>query len=182
MMPAPGNASESGVCMHFTPTEVCGATLIDPVLREDDRGYFSRAWCIREFTEHGIDFVPVQENMGFSVRKGTLRGMHFQSMPALEAKLVRCTRGAVFDVVVDLRSESPSYRKWYGIELNPGNGRMLYVPERCAHGHQTLEDCTDVYYLTSQFYAPAAAGGVRFDDPAFNIEWPLAATVISEQD
>jgi len=168
--------------MHFTPTDVFGAMLIDPMRREDDRGYFSRAFCIREFAEQGIDFAPVQENLGFSVRRGTVRGMHFQAEPALEAKLVRCTRGAVFDVVVDLRSESPSYRKWYGIELSPENGRMLYVPQRCAHGYQTLEDCTDVYYLTSQFYAPTAASGVRFDDPTFSIEWPLAATVISEQD
>jgi dTDP-4-dehydrorhamnose 3,5-epimerase len=168
--------------MHFTPTDVLGAMLIDPMRREDDRGYFARAFCIREFADQGIDFVPVQENMGFSLRKGTVRGMHFQTEPALEAKLVRCTRGAVFDVVVDLRSESPTYHKWYGVALSPQNGRMLYVPERCAHGYQTLEDDTDIYYLTSQYYAPDASGGVRFNDPAFNIEWPLGVTAISEQD
>jgi dTDP-4-dehydrorhamnose 3,5-epimerase len=168
--------------MHFRPTDVFGAMAIDPTPREDDRGHFSRAWCLREFAEHGIDFVPVQENMGFSVRKGTLRGLHFQADPAREAKLVRCTRGSIFDVVVDLRPESRSYLKWYGIELSAENGRMLYVPELCAHGYQTLEDRTDVYYLTSQYYAPASARGVRFDDPVFDIEWPLAASAMSEQD
>lgn len=168
--------------MHFKPSAIFGAIVIDPNRREDERGYFSRAWCSQEFGDNGINFVPVQENLGFSIRKGTVRGMHFQTEPALEAKLVRCTRGRIFDVVVDLRPESPSYRKWYGVELSAENGRMLYVPERCAHGYQTLEDSTDVYYLTSQFYTPNAARGVRFDDPTFSIDWPLAATTISEQD
>jgi len=168
--------------MHFKASAIFGAIVIDPNRREDERGYFSRAWCIQEFGDNGINFVPVQENLGFSIRKGTVRGMHFQTEPALEAKLVRCTRGRIFDVVVDLRPESPSYRKWYGAELSAENGRILYVPERCAHGYQTLEDSTDVYYLTSQFYTPKAARGVRFDDPTFSIDWPLAATTISEQD
>jgi dTDP-4-dehydrorhamnose 3,5-epimerase len=126
--------------------------------------------------------VPVQANSGLSVRKGTLRGMHFQAEPALEAKLIYCTRGTIFDVVLDLRPESPSYRKWHGAELSAANRRMLYIPERCAHGYQTLEDCTDVYYMASQYYTPSAARGVRFDDPAFGIQWPLAATAMSEQD
>jgi dTDP-4-dehydrorhamnose 3,5-epimerase len=168
--------------MCFISTHVEGALLVDPILKTDNRGHFSRAWCMREFAEQGIDFVPVQGNMGFSLRKGTVRGMHFQMEPAREAKLIRCTRGSVFDVVVDLRSESPSYCKWYGAELTADNGRMLYIPERCAHGYQTLEDSTDLYYLTSQYYTPSAASGVRFDDPVFGIEWPLEATVISEQD
>lgn len=168
--------------MHFKPSAIFGAIVIDPNRREDERGYFSRAWCVQEFGDNGINFVPVQENLGFSIRKGTIRGMHFQTEPALEAKLVRCTRGRIFDAVVDLRPESPSYRKWYGAELSAENGRMLYVPERCAHGYQTLEDSTDVYYLTSQFYTPTAARGVRFDDPTFSVDWPLAATTISEQD
>jgi dTDP-4-dehydrorhamnose 3,5-epimerase len=176
------SATKQGACMRLTPTDVLGATVIDPILREDDRGYFARAWCFREFAEHGIDFVPVQANIGFSVAKGTLRGMHFQTTPALEAKLVCCTRGTIFDVVLDLRPESQSYRKWYGVELSAANHRMLYIPERCAHGYQTLEGCTDVYYMTSQYYAPKSAHGVRFDDPAFNIQWPLAVTAISEQD
>jgi len=168
--------------LRFTPTGVAGALLIDPVLRQDDRGYFARAWCLREFAEQGIDFVPVQANSGLSVQKGTLRGMHFQVEPALEAKLVACSRGAIFDVVLDLRPESPTYLRWHGAELSVTNHRMLYIPERCAHGYQTLEDCSDVYYMTSQYYTPSAARGVRFDDPAFGIQWPLAATAMSEQD
>jgi dTDP-4-dehydrorhamnose 3,5-epimerase len=173
---------KKSAALRFCPTDVKGAVLIDSILRSDERGYFSRAWCMREFAEHGIEFTPVQANVGFSKKKGTLRGMHFQVAPALEAKLIRCTRGALFDVVVDLRPESPSYCRWYGAELSADNGRMLYIPERCAHGYQTLEDATDLYYLTSQYYTPNAATGVRFDDPAFGIEWPLEATVISDQD
>ena len=168
--------------MHFIETDVAGARVIDPDPRADERGRFMRAWCAREFSEHGIEFVPVQANMGFSKRNGTVRGMHFQDEPALEAKLVRCTRGAMFDVVLDLRPDSPSYGKWYGTELSAENGRMLYVPEHCAHGYQTLEENTEMYYMTSAFYTPGAVRGVRFDDPAFGIQWPLAATVVSEQD
>lgn len=141
-----------------------------------------RAWCAKEFAEQGLNFTPVQANMGYSLKKGTVRGMHFQGKPAIEAKLVRCTRGAMFDVVLDLRPESLSYRKWFGVELTPGNARMLFVPELCAHGYQTLEDCTEMYYMASAFYCPTAASGVRFDDPAFGIQWPLAAAVVSEQD
>lgn len=141
-----------------------------------------RAWCTREFAEHGLNFLPVQANMGFSLRKGTVRGMHFQQEPAPEAKLVRCTRGAMFDVAIDLRKDSPSFGKWYGAELTAENGCMLFVPEGCAHGYQTLEDCTEMYYMTSQFYTPEAASGVRFDDPAFGIQWPLEPTAVSEQD
>ena len=141
-----------------------------------------RVWCAREFAENGLTFSPAQANMGFSVRKGTVRGMHFQAAPALEAKLVRCTRGSFFDVVLDLRPESPSYRKWYGTELSADNGRMLFVPEHCAHGYQTLEENTEMYYMASEFYTPDAVRGARFDDPVFNIQWPLPATVVSEQD
>ncbi len=141
-----------------------------------------RAWCSREFAEHYLDFMPVQANMGFSIRKGTIRGMHFQEVPALEAKLVRCTRGAIFDVALDLRPESPSYGKWYGVELSAENGRMLYVPELCGHGYQTLEDNTEIYYMTSALYTPGSVRGVRYNDPVFNIRWPLVATVVSEQD
>lgn len=168
--------------MHFCETDIDGAKLIEPTPHEDDRGRFLRAWCAREFGDNGLFFLPVQANIGFSLRKGTIRGMHFQDTPALEAKLVRCTRGAMFDVVIDLRSGSPSYGRWYGAELSAENGRMLYIPERCAHGYQTLEDCTEMYYMASQFYTPSAARGVRFDDPAFGIQWPLSPTVISEQD
>ena len=168
--------------VRFTKTEVVDAWVIDPNPIEDDRGRFMRTWCAREFTEHGIDFLPVQANMGFSKRKGTVRGMHFQEAPAFEAKLVRCTSGAMFDVVLDLRPESPSFGKWHGVELSAENGRMLFVPARCAHGYQTLEENTEMYYLTSAFYAPNAATGVRFDDPAFGIKWPLAVAAVSEQD
>jgi len=168
--------------MRFTETNIGGAIVIDPTRHEDDRGRFMRAWCAREFADHGINFVPVQANMGFSMRKGTVRGMHFQTEAAPEAKLVRCTRGAIWDVVVDLRPNSRTYGKWYATELSAGNGRMLYVPEQCAHGYQTLEDSTEMHYMASGFYSPAAARGVRFDDPAFTIEWPLPVAVISEQD
>jgi dTDP-4-dehydrorhamnose 3,5-epimerase len=173
---------KQGACLRFTPTDVVGAMLIDPILRKDDRGHFARAWCIRELAEQGISFVPLQANIGFNVQKGTLRGLHFQAVPALEAKLIHCTRGSIFDVVLDLRPESPSYRKWYGAELSAANYRMLYIPERCAHGYQTLEDCTDVYYLTSHFYSPSTERGVRYDDPMFSIQWPVPVTAISEND
>jgi len=168
--------------MRFTMTPVPGAQVIDPAPHEDDRGRFLRAWCVREFADHGLDFLPVQANMGLSVLRGTLRGMHFQVAPALEAKLVRCTKGTMFDVVLDLRPESPTYRAWYGVELSAENGRMLYIPERCAHGYQTLEDDTEMFYMTSAFYTPSAARGVRYDDPAFVIQWPLPPSIVSEQD
>ena len=168
--------------MWFREAGVVGAKVIDPDPREDDRGRFMRAWCAREFAENGLDFVPVQANLGFSKQKGTVRGMHFQEAPALEAKLVRCTRGTIFDVVLDLRPDSATYRRWYAAELSAENGRMLYVPEQCAHGYQTLERDTEMYYMTSAFYAPGAVRGVRFDDAAFGIAWPLAPTAVSEQD
>lgn len=168
--------------MHFTETLVEGARLISPTPHQDERGRFMRAWCAKEFADHGIRFVPVQANMGFSIHKGTVRGMHFQEAPALEGKLVRCTRGAIFDVVLDLRPASSSYGKWYGTELSAENGQMLYLPEGCAHGYQTLEESTEMSYMASAFYTPSAARGVRFDDPVFGIHWPLAPTMISEQD
>jgi dTDP-4-dehydrorhamnose 3,5-epimerase len=168
--------------MRFVETSVAGAMLIDPAPHADARGRFMRAWCAREFTEHGIAFQPVQANLGFSVRRGTVRGMHFQRQPASEAKLVRCTRGAIFDVVLDLRPNSPSCGAWFGVELSDDDARMLYLPEGCAHGYQTLEPNTEMHYMTSAFYAPRAVAGVRFDDPAFDIAWPLAVSEISEQD
>jgi dTDP-4-dehydrorhamnose 3,5-epimerase len=168
--------------MRFSETPIPGAWQIDPTPHGDERGRFLRAWCSREFKEHGLEFLPVQANMGLSVRKGTIRGMHFQVAPALEAKLIRCTRGRMFDVVLDLRPDSVSYGKWHGVELSAENGRMLYVPEQCAHGYQTLENNTEMYYMTSQFYTPSAASGVRFDDPAFGIAWPMVPVVVSEQD
>jgi dTDP-4-dehydrorhamnose 3,5-epimerase len=168
--------------MRFTPTAVHGAWVIDPEPIEDARGRFMRAWCAREFAQHAIEFVPVQANMGSSKSKGTVRGMHYQQAPDLEAKLVRCTRGRIFDVALDLRRHLPTYGKWFGVELTAENGRMLYVPEQCAHGYQTLEDDTEMYYMASAVYAPSSARGVRFNDPAFSIEWPLPTTIVSQQD
>lgn len=161
---------------------MAGAWIIDISPHLDERGRFMRAWCAREFEGQGIHFVPVQANMQFSPRMGTIRGLHLQIAPALEAKLVRCTRGAIFDVAVDLRSTSPSFGQWCGAELSAENGRMLYVPEQCAHGFQTIDDNSEVMYLTSAFYAPASCRGARFDDPAFGIQWPLPVSSISEQD
>ena len=168
--------------MKFRECEVAGAWVIEPTPLEDQRGRFMRAWCQREFAEHAIDFVPLQANMAFSIRKGTIRGLHYQALPALEAKLVRCTRGAIFDVVVDLRPGSPTYRSWYGTFLSADNGHMLYVPEGCAHGCQSMEDDAEIYYLTSAVYSPDDARGVRYDDPAFEIRWPLPVSSISDQD
>jgi len=168
--------------MYFRHTSVWGAWVIDPSPHHDERGRFTRAWGAREFEEHGIHFLPVQVNMQFSLRKGTLRGLHLQEPPAVEAKLVRCTRGAIFDVAVDIRPESPSFGQWCSAELTAENGRMLYVPERCAHGFQSIEQNSEAMYLTSGFYAPECCRGARFDDSAFGIDWPLAVTAISEQD
>jgi dTDP-4-dehydrorhamnose 3,5-epimerase len=168
--------------MDFQKCDVFGAWLIRPSPREDSRGRFMRAWCQREFADQGIDFTPVQANMSYSVQRGTIRGLHYQQEPALEAKLVRCTRGAIFDVVVDLRPDSPTYRAWYGTELSADNGRMLFVPEGCAHGCQTTEDMSELHYLTSAFYSPNDVRGLKYDDPAFGILWPLEMSAISDQD
>lgn len=168
--------------MFFSECAVAGARVIDPDPRSDERGRFMRAWCREEFGAHGLHFLPLQANVAVSWRKGTLRGLHYQVAPALEAKLVRCTRGAVFDVVVDMRPQSPTFRCWHGERLSAENGRMLYVPECCAHGCVSLEDDTEIYYLTSAVYAPASVRGVRFDDPAFGIQWPVDVTALSEQD
>jgi dTDP-4-dehydrorhamnose 3,5-epimerase len=168
--------------MLFEACRVHGARLIVPSPHVDDRGRFMRAWCATEFREQGIDFKPEQANMAFSARAGTLRGLHYQVPPAVEAKVVRCTRGAIFDVVVDLRPESPTYLHWDGAELSAKNGRMLYVPERCAHGCLSMEDETEIYYLTSVAYAPECARGVRYDDPAVAVKWPRPVEIVSKQD
>jgi dTDP-4-dehydrorhamnose 3,5-epimerase len=168
--------------MQFSKTHVTNAWLIDPSPHKDERGRFMRAWCKKEFTEHKIQFTPVQANMGFSVNKGTIRGMHYQKTPASEAKLVRCTKGAIFDVALDINPKSPTYTQWIGAELNPLNARMLYVPKNCAHGYQTLEENTEIHYMTSAYYTPNLVRGIRYDDPAFKIQWPIPITVISDQD
>jgi dTDP-4-dehydrorhamnose 3,5-epimerase len=168
--------------MKFIECGLPGAWLIAPEPREDERGRFMRAWCQREFIDHGIEFTPVQANMSLSNLRGTIRGMHFQVAPALEAKLVRCTRGAIFDVVVDLRPTSPMFRSWYGTDLSAENGHMLFVPEGCAHGCQSIEDKTELHYLTSAFYSPNHVRGLRYDDPAIGIHWPLQVSAVSDQD
>lgn len=168
--------------MQFEHTGVQNAWLIEPTPHLDARGRFMRAWCEREFAEQGIRFTPVQSNMAYSKRKGTLRGLHYQVAPALEAKLVRCTRGAVFDVALDLRRDSPTYLRWHGARLSADDGCMLLVPEGCAHGCQSLVDDTEILYMASAPFAPQHARGVRHDDPAFGIEWPLLVSMLSDQD
>jgi len=168
--------------MNFQECKIGGAWIIEPSPHEDVRGRFMRAWCRNEFAEHGIEFTPLQANMAFSAQKGTIRGLHYQVSPALEAKLVRCTRGEIFDVVVDVRPASPTYGAWYGTCLSAENGRMLYVPEGCAHGCQSTEDNSEIYYLASAVFSPNEARGIRYDDPAFQVRWPLPVTQISAQD
>jgi dTDP-4-dehydrorhamnose 3,5-epimerase len=167
----------------FAESSVRGAFVVELEPREDERGFFARAWCAREFGDHGLSTRIAQANIAFNERVGTLRGLHFQRTPHQEAKLVRCTRGAIYDVVVDLRRESPTHAQWAGVELTADNRRMLYVPEGCAHGYQTLADATEVLYQVSEFYAPESEGGARWDDPAFAIEWPaVAQRILSAKD
>jgi dTDP-4-dehydrorhamnose 3,5-epimerase len=168
--------------VRFETTAVDGVVVIeiDPI--EDERGLFGRVWCRREFAEHGLDVEFVQENVGFSISAGTMRGLHFQRPPFAEVKLVRCTAGAVWDVAADLRPGSPTYLTSVGVELRGDRRNMLYVPAGCAHGYLTLTDAAEVRYLTSQFYAADAVGGVRHDDEALAIEWPREVAIVSEQD
>ncbi len=168
--------------MLFHETPLKGAYLIELQPHRDDRGEFARAWCREEFRRAGIDITMVQGNASTNPARGTLRGMHFQLAPHGEAKLVRCVRGAIYDVIVDIDPASPSYRRWYGAELSPQSGTMLYVPETCAHGFQTLADDTEVNYLVSAPYAPSAARGLRYDDPMIGIQWPLPISRISAAD
>lgn len=169
--------------MIFTETKVAGAFIIDLETRSDERGFFARAFCRREFEARGLNPEVAQCNLSLSASAGTLRGMHFQLPPHEEAKLVRCTQGALYDVALDLRPESPSYLQWVGVELTAENRRMLYVPEGCAHGFQTLLTDTEAFYQVSAAYAPEAERGFRWDDKAFGIVWPDAAErTISEKD
>ncbi len=168
--------------MRFGRTEIEGVVVVEVDTIEDGRGFFARAWCSREFEEQGLHASFVQENIGFNMRRGTLRGLHFQARPHEEVKLVRCVRGAVWDVALDLRPESPTLGRWVGTELSAENRKMLHVPEGCAHGYLTLTDDAEIRYLTSQFYAPEAAGGVRYNDPAFAIQWPAEVLLLSDQD
>ena len=168
--------------MIFEETKLPGAFIIRLEKREDERGFFARSWCQNEFEEHGLASHIVQANVSFNKQRGTLRGMHWQVSPHAETKLVRCTTGAIYDVAVDLRPDSPTYKQWIGVELTARNYTMLYVPEQFAHGFQTLEDNAEVTYQVSASYAPGAERGARYNDPAFGIQWPLDARVISEKD
>jgi dTDP-4-dehydrorhamnose 3,5-epimerase len=158
----------------FTAVSLPGTFLLEPELREDERGFFARVWCSREFTAHGLDARLAQTSVSFNKRAGTLRGMHYQEEPFGEAKLIRCTRGSLFDVVIDLREHSPTYMQHFSVVLSCGSRKMLYVPSGLAHGFQTLEHETEVTYHISEFYHPDYARGVRWNDPAFGIKWPRA--------
>jgi len=166
----------------FSETRLRGAFIIDLDRRTDERGFFARAFCQREFEARGMKSVIAQANIASNLRKGTLRGMHFQCPPAAETKLVRCTRGAILDIIVDLRPESPTYLRHVAVELNESNMTALYVPERFAHGYQVLRDHTDTSYQVGEFYQPNAEGGLRYDDPRLGLASPLPVTVISAKD
>ena len=168
--------------MIFVETNLSGAFVIEPELREDERGFFAVMWRVEEFERRGLDARLAQCGVSYNRRRGTLRGMHYQREPHAQAKLVRCTRGAVYDVIVDLRPESPTFARWIGVELTASNYRMLYVPRGFAHGYQALEDDSEIFYQMSESYRPEAEAGVRWDDPAFGINWPLAVTVIAPRD
>lgn len=190
--------------MRFIETKLQGAFIIEPEPLEDERGFFARTFCVDEFRAHGISFKVVQCNISFNKIKGTLRGMHYQTAPYQEAKLVRCTRGAICDVIIDLRPDSPTYKQWLAVILMatdlqpstlisqlptlkhqpiiPAPGSLLYIPEGFAHGFQTLMDNTEVFYQMSEFYHPECARGVRWDDPTFGIEWPVSNPILSDKD
>jgi dTDP-4-dehydrorhamnose 3,5-epimerase len=166
----------------FIPTVLPGAFVLELDRRDDERGYFARTWCQREFDEMGLNPDLVQCSVSYNMRRGTLRGMHWQSAPHGEAKLVRCTRGSIWDVIIDLRPDSPTYAKHIGVELTADSGRALYVPEGVAHGFVTLVDGCEVFYQMSAYHEPAAARGVRWDDPAFDIDWPIADPILHPRD
>jgi dTDP-4-dehydrorhamnose 3,5-epimerase len=166
----------------FSETRISGVYTIDLRRREDDRGFFARTYCDQEFTAHGLKRTVAQASVSFNARRGTLRGLHFQYPPVSETKYVRCTRGGIFDVVVDLRPESGTYMQYLAFHLSAANGRGVYVPERFAHGFITLEDETEVAYMMSEAYTPGAEGGLPYDDPGLAIDWPMAVEMISKRD
>jgi dTDP-4-dehydrorhamnose 3,5-epimerase len=169
--------------LKFTETQLKGAYIIEPELLTDERGFFARSWCQKEFTERGLNPNLVQCNISFNLKKGTLRGMHYQAKPHEEAKLVRCTMGAIYDVIVDIRPESPTFKQWVAVKLTAENRKMLYIPEDMAHGFQTLVDNTEVFYQMSEFYHSESATGLRWDDPVFGIEWKKQQNlIISDKD
>jgi len=168
--------------MIFTAANLNGAFIIELQKREDERGFFARSWCRREFEEHGLNTQLAQCSISFNAKKGTLRGMHYQVRPFEEAKIIRCTMGSIYDVIIDLRPGSSTFKQSFGIELSADNRKMLYVPEGCAHGFLTLEDNSEIFYQMTEFYSPEHARGFRWDDPLFNISWPSQPHVISERD
>ena len=168
--------------MIFTETKLKGAFILDLERREDERGFFARAFCQNEFTKHGLKPTIAQANVAHNKKKGTIRGMHFQFPPAAETKLVRCTRGAILHIIIDLRPESPTFLEHISVELNDENQRALYVPERFGHGYQALADNTDTSYQVGEFYTPGAEGGLAYNDPRFGLKWPLPVSVISPKD
>ena len=168
--------------MEFHSTELRDAYLVQLEPARDNRGYFARTFCVTEFAAHGLESQYRQHSISFSARRGTLRGMHYQRDPHSEAKLVRCTQGVILDVIIDIRPDSPTYRRWQQFELSSVNGRQLYIPKGFAHGFQTLSNDVEVNYLISAPYKPELARGIRYDDPAFGISWPLSVTEISERD
>ena len=174
--------SERRSDMFFKETSLRGAHVIELDKREESRGFFARTFCQDEFLEKGLKADIVQANVSFNRKKGTLRGMHFQADPFGECKIVRCDRGAIYDVIIDLRPDSGTFQSWFGIALHEGDGKMLYIPEHFAHGYLTLENHSEVFYLVTQAYVPDAGRGVPFDDPAFAIQWPAEVAEISEQD
>lgn len=168
--------------MIFTETKLKGAFLVEIKKLEDDRGFFGRAWCQKEFEEHGLNGNIRQINTSLSKKKGTIRGMHYQLAPYGEAKFIRCTRGRVYDVIIDLRPDSPTFMQWVGHELSADNYQMVYCPEYFAHGVLSMEDNSEIYYPVTEFYTPGSERGIRYDDPAFNIKWPIDIAEVSDKD
>jgi len=168
--------------MIFTETKLKGAYIIELEKLEDERGFFARTWDKKIFAEHGLNAKIVQSSISFNKKKGTLRGLHYQISPYEETKVICCTKGKIFDVIIDLRSNSKTFKQWFSIELSPENYKMLYAPEEVAHGFQTLKDNTEVFYQISQYYMPTYAKGIRWNDEEFNIKWPLTEKIISEKD
>jgi dTDP-4-dehydrorhamnose 3,5-epimerase len=168
--------------VNFIKTEINGVYLIEPDLLSDDRGFFARTWCEDEFQAAGLNAHLVQCNISFNKKRGTIRGMHYQTEPYSETKVIRCTMGAIYDVALDLRPTSPTRHRWIAVRLNAGNHRMIYIPEGVSHGFQTLQDNTEVFYQMSEKYRPECSRGVRWDDPAFGIRWPFEVSSISKKD
>lgn len=168
--------------MIFKETILKGAYIIEMEELKDERGFFARSFCMKEFETHGLNPHVAQCNISYNKKKGTLRGIHYQAPPHEEAKTVRCAKGAIYDVIIDLRRQSPTFKQWISVELTPENRKMLFVPENFAHGFQTLVDDTEVFYLMSEFYHPESGRGLRWDDPAFGIEWPLERPILSPRD